>query len=232
MTWMKYFKEPLVKEPIAIVGSPGLRSVGKIVVDYLIEELEPRLIAELYSPHFPILYQTRPSYVPHPDFPGQAGILLEEGRVELPRVEFYLLTNPELLITKGYHANFQGQYEVANQVLDFYQELGVKKMMVIAGYGTEGKEVCCAATDLELIKELKQYDIDIGYEGPFYGFSGLVFGLGILRNIKSICLFGKTQPNPEDPEYPDPKAAKAVLEKLSIMLNLSIDLSKLGEKKF
>lgn len=232
MTWIKHFKEPITKEPIAIVGSPGLRSIGEIVVDYLIEELKPRLIAELYSPHFPILYQTKPSYIPHPDLPGQAGILLKEGRVELPRIKIYLLNNPELLITKGYHANFHGQYEVANQVLDFYQEIGVKRMIVIAGYGKEGKEVCCAATDLKLIEELKQYDIDVGYEGPFYGFSGLIFGLSILRNIKSVCLFGKTQPNPEDSEYPDPKAAKAVLEKLSIMLNLSIDLSKLNGKKF
>jgi len=230
MTWVKHIKEPIVKEPIAIVGSPGLRSIGKIAVDYLIEELKPRLIAELYSPYFPVLYQTKPSYVSHPDYPGQAGILLKGGQVELPRVEFYLLSFPKLLITKGYHANFKGQYEVANQVLDFYQEFGVKRMIVIAGYGMKGKEVCCAATDLELIKELKEYGIDTGYEGLFYGFSGLVFGLGMLRDIKGTCLFGRTQPNLEDPEYPDPKAAKAVLERLSILLNSTIDLSKLEEK--
>ncbi|MCP8316295.1 MAG: PAC2 family protein [archaeon] len=231
MTWIKYIEEPMVKEPIAIVGSPGLRSIGKIAVDYLIEELKPSLVAELYSPYFPILYQTMPSYVSHPDYPGQAGTLLKGGQVELPTVEFYLLPFPKLLITKGYHANFKGQYEVAHQVLDFYQEFGVKKMIVIAGYGREGKDVCCAATDLEFIRELKEYDIDAGYEGPFYGFSGLVFGLGMLRDIKGVCLFGRTQPNIEDPEYPDPKAAKAVLERLSIMLNFTIDLSKLEEKK-
>jgi proteasome assembly chaperone (PAC2) family protein len=232
MTWIKYIKEPIVKEPMAIVGSPGLRSIGKIAVDYLIEELKPRLVAELYSEYFPIFYQTTPSYTPHPDYPGQAGTLLEEGRVELPRVEFYLLPSPKLLITKGYHANFKGQYEVANQVLDLYQEFGVKRMIVIAGYGGEGREVCCAATDLEFIKELKEYDVDTGYEGPFYGFSGLVFGLGMLRDIKGICLLGRTQPNLEDPEYPDPKAAKTVLERLSTLLNFTIDLSKLEEKKF
>ncbi|MGQ9469780.1 MAG: PAC2 family protein [Nitrososphaerales archaeon] len=232
MTWIKYIEEPMVKEPIAIVGSPGLRSVGKIAVEYLIEELKPRLVAELYSPYFPIIYQTRPSYVSHPYYPGQAGIRLEGGRVELPRVEFYLLPSPRLLITKGYHANFKGQYEVANQVLNFYQELGVKRLIAIAGYGIEGKEVCCAATDLELIKELEEYDIDTGYEGPFFGFSGLVFGLGMVRGIKGICLFGRTKPVLDDPEYPDPKAAKAVLERLSRMLNFTIDLSKLEERKF
>lgn len=231
MTWVKYIEEPVVKEPTVVVGSPGLRSIGKIAIDYLIEGLKPRLIAELYSPYFPILYQTKPSYVSHPDYPGQAGTLLEKGQVELPRVEFYLVPSAKLLITKGYHANFNGQYGVANQVLDFYQEIGVKRMIVIAGYGMKGKEVCCAATNLELIKELKEYGIDTGYEGLFYGFSGLIFGLGMLRDIKGICLFGRTQPNVEDPEDPDPKAAKAVLERLSVLLNSAIDLSKLEEKE-
>ncbi len=227
MSWIKYTGQPVVKEATAIVGSPGLRSIGKIAVDYLVEELRPKLVAELYSPHFPILYGTKPSYAPHPDFLGQAGIKLEKGQVELIKIDFYSLASPPLLITKGYHADFKGQYEVAERVLDLYQEFGVKRMIVLAGYGTKGKDVCCAATDLELLEELMKYGISTEYEGPFYGFSGLVFGLGMLRGIRGISLFGRTQPNVVDPEYPDPKAAKAVLERLSSLLNLTIDLSKL-----
>jgi proteasome assembly chaperone (PAC2) family protein len=227
MAWVKYTGEPIVREPIAIVGSSGLRSIGRIAVEHLVEELQPKLVAELYSPHFPILYQTRPSYVSHPDLPGRAGIELKGGKVSLPRVEFYSLASPPLLITKGYHANFKGQYEVANQVLDLYQEFGVGRMIVLAGYGGERGAVCCSATDPELLEELKKQGIDKGYEGPFYGFSGLVFGLGMLRKIRGVSLFGKTRPNLEDPEYPDPIAAGAVLEKLNILLNLNIDLSKL-----
>ncbi|MCP8304076.1 MAG: PAC2 family protein [archaeon] len=231
MAWIEYTGQPVVKEATAIVGSPGLGSIGKIAVDYLVEELRPKLVAELYSPHFPILYQTKPSYVTHPDFPGQAGIKFQRGQVELIKVEFYSLASPPLLITKGYHANFKGQYEVADRVLDLYQEFGVKRMIVLAGYGTEGRDVCCAATDLELLEELMKCGISTGYEGPFYGLSGLVFGLGMLRGIRGMCLFGRTQPNLVDPEYPDPKAAKAVLERLSSLLNFTIDFSKLDEKR-
>lgn len=223
MTWVKYFEEPLVKEPIAIVGSPGLRSIGKLALEFLIKKFQPRLIAELYSEHFPTQHGTIPSYVAHPDYPGQAGVWIYKSQITLPKVEFYYLKDPELLLTKGYHANFQGQYEVAKKVLDVYEKFNVKRMIVLAGYGIGNKDVCCAATDIELIKEMKRYGIETEYEGAFYGFSGLVFGLGRLRGIRGVCLFGRTQPNPEDPEYPDPKVAKILLKKLSVILNISIE---------
>lgn len=218
-------------DPIAIAGSRGMRSVGRIALDYLIEKLQPRLINELYSSHFPIAYQTQPSYAAHPDYPGKPGVWLQKERARLPRVEFYLSDTPRLLLTRGYHANFQGQYQVAEQVLDVYEKHGVKRLFVLAGYGMGEGEVCCAATDLELIEELKNYGVAAGYEGPFIGFSGLVLGLAKLRGIKAVCLFGRSQPNPEDPELPDPRAAKKVLEKLSSVLDLNLDLSGLDESR-
>jgi hypothetical protein len=211
----------------AIVGSRGLRSVGKIAVDYLVEKLQPRLIEELYSPHFPMIYQTQPSYAAHPDYPGRPGVWLQHDRIELPKVEFYLSDSPRLLLTRGYHANFQGQHEVAEQVLDIYEKHSVTRLFVLAGYGVGEGEVCCAATDPELVDELKKRGIGTGYEGPFIGFSGLVLGLAKLRGIKGICLFGRSQPNPEDPESPDPRAAGKVLEKLADILELDLDLTGL-----
>lgn len=211
----------------AIVGCRGLRSVGKIAVDYLVEKLQPRLIEELYSPHFPMIYQTQPSYAAHPDYPGRPGVWLQHDRIELPKVEFYLSDSPRLLLTRGYHANFQGQHEVAEQVLDIYEKHSVTRLFVLAGYGVGEGEVCCAATDPELVDELKKHGIGTGYEGPFIGFSGLVLGLAKLRGIKGICLFGRSQPNPEDPESPDPRAAGKVLEKLADILELDLDLTGL-----
>jgi proteasome assembly chaperone (PAC2) family protein len=211
----------------AIVGSRGLRSVGKIAVDYLVEKLQPRLIEELYSPHFPMIYQTQPSYAAHPDYPGRPGVWLQHDRIELPKVEFYLSDSPRLLLTRGYHANFQGQHEVAEQVLDIYEKHSVTRLFVLAGYGVGEGEVCCAATDPELVDELKKRGIGTGYEGPFIGFSGLVLGLAKLRGVKGICLFGRSQPNLEDPESPDPRAAGKVLERLADILELNLDLTGL-----
>ena len=218
-------------ELVGIVASRGMRSIGIIAMDYLIKKLQPRLIDELYSTHFPMIYETQPSYAAHPDHPGTSGVWLQKIGATLPRIEFYLSESPRLMLTRGYHANFQGQYEVAEQVLDTCEKHSVKRLFVLAGYGVGEGEVCCAATDLELVEELKTHGIGTGYEGPFMGFSGLVLGMAKLRGIKGICLFGRSQPSVEDPEYPDPQAAKRVLEALSRVLDLNLDLSGFDEKQ-
>ncbi len=226
-TWIEYSERPELDKPTAVAASPGLRSVGRIAVEYLIRKLRPRLFAQIHSSHFPSIHQTKPSYAPQPGLPGTAGVEVGEEGVELQRVEFYWLRMPELVITKGYQANFKGQYEVAEKVLDLYEEIGVRRIIVLAGYGRGEEGVSCAVTHLSIMEEMKRYGLEKGYEGPFYGFSGLVFGLGKLREREGICLFGKVEPNLEDPESPDPDAAKAVLHKLGAILNLKIDLSEL-----
>ena len=224
-------EEYQVTQLVGIVASRGMRSIGIIAIDYLIKNLHPRLIDELYSTHFPIIYETQPSYAAHPDYPGTPGIRLQKIGAALPKVEFYLSDSPQLLLTRGYHANFQGQHEVAEQVLDIYEKHSVKRLFVLAGYGVGEGEVCCAATDLELVEEIKRHGIGTGYQGPFMGFSGLVLGLAKLRGIKGVCLFSRSQPSVEDPEYPDPRAAKKVLEALNRVLDLNLDLSEFDETK-
>jgi proteasome assembly chaperone (PAC2) family protein len=220
-----------MEETVAVVGSRGLRSVGKIAIDYMIEKLKPKLVTEIHSPHFPIIYDTQPSYAPRPNYPGKPGVLVENSTIVLPRIQFYLSDAPRLLLTRGYHANFKGQYSVAEQVVDVFQQHNVKRVFVLAGYGSGEGEICCAATDPELVEEFKAMGIGTSYEGPFIGFSGLVLGAAKMRGIKGVCLFGRSQPNLEDPEFPDPLAARKVLEKLGGILNLSMDLSGLDEKR-
>lgn len=218
-------------ELVGIVASRGMRSVGIIAIDYLIRKLHPRLIDELYSAHFPVVYETQPSYAAHPDHPGVSGALVQKSKTTLPRIEFYLSESPRLLLTRGYHANFQGQHQVVEQALDILEKHSVKRLFVLAGYGVGEGEVCCAATDLDLVEELKKQGIGTGYEGPFMGFSGLALGLAKLRGIKGVCLFGRSQPSVEDPEYPDPLAAKKVLQTLNRVLDLDLDLSEFDEKE-
>lgn len=217
-------------ELVGVVASRGMRSVGIIAIDYLIGKLQPRLIDELYSTHFPVVYETQPSYAAHPDHPGAAGAWVQKRRGMLPRIEFYLSGIPQLLLTRGYHANFRGQREVAEQVLDILEKHGVKRIYVLAGYGVGEGEVCCAVTDLELLEALKKQGLGAGYTGPFIGFSGMVLGLAKLRGIGGVCLFGRSQPSFEDPEYPDPHAARKVLEALSRVLDLNLDLAGFDEK--
>jgi proteasome assembly chaperone (PAC2) family protein len=47
--WIEQLRKPELNKPIAIVGSPGLRSIGALVVDKLIDATKAELTAELYS---------------------------------------------------------------------------------------------------------------------------------------------------------------------------------------
>ena len=193
--WIERFKKPSLKQPIAVVGSPGLRSIGQLTVNQLIVKTQAELIAELYSTHLPLVYQTKPSYAAHPALPGIGGAKIEKGTVNLPKIEFWTCSDPPLIIVKGYHANFSGTYDVADEVVDFLSELGVARIIVAAGYGSKTRKVCCAATDPDLIREMKEkFNIEVEYTGPFYGFSGLVFGLAKRKGIDALCLFAGTEP--------------------------------------
>jgi proteasome assembly chaperone (PAC2) family protein len=220
-TWIRYHRDLALNEPVAVVGSPGLRSIGSLVVDSLVEELNAELVAELYSTHFPLIYQTKPSYASHPGLPGIAGIRVDQRNIDFPKVEFFYHPSPPLIITRGYHANFHGQYEVAEKVLDFYDEIRVRRLIAVAGYGLQGEQICSAATSRSIIEEIREeHGIEAGYEGPFYGFSGLVFGLAKRRGIEALCLFSKTEPRPEEPELPDEEASRMLLKKLAQILKL------------
>jgi proteasome assembly chaperone (PAC2) family protein len=221
-TWIESRGESELIEPIAIVGSPGLRSIGKLVMDSLIVKTKATKIADLYSVHMPSIYETKPSYAADPTLPGFGGVIVESGEADFPKVQFYTCASPSLIITKGYHANFEGQYEVATKVLDFLAEKHVKRIIVVAGYGSNEKKICCAATSKELIAEMKEkYGIDIGYKGPFMGFSGLVFGLSKRKGIEALCLFAGTEPREDDLEFPDKEASDRALDKLNKILGFN-----------
>ncbi len=219
--WIAHHKQVELVQPVAIVGSPGLRSIGKLVVGSLVAEMRAQLIAELYSTHLPSIYQTAPSYAANPFYPGFGGALVNSARADLPSIQFYACSVPELILVAGYHPNFEGHYEIAETVVSQLSEYHVNRMIVVAGYGSPVKNVVCAANSPNIISEMKEnFNIDVGYEGPFMGFSGLVFGLAFRKNIEALCLFAATTPTEYDLAFPDNEASERVLEKLRKMFKL------------
>ncbi|HTY74356.1 MAG TPA: PAC2 family protein [Candidatus Nanoarchaeia archaeon] len=219
--WIKRYQIPTLKNPVAIVGSPGLRSIGKLVVDNLVDQTKATLVADLYSTHLPSIYETQPSYAAHPSMPGEAGAVVESGKVDLPKVQFYASAEFSVIFVRGYHPNFEGQYLVAQNVVDFLAEMGVQRMVVVAGFGTKDKKIVCAANNPKSIEDMKtRFDVGLGYKGPFMGFSGLVFGMAKLRGIEAVCLFAGTEPVEENLEFPDAEASGRAVELLNRMLSL------------
>jgi proteasome assembly chaperone (PAC2) family protein len=227
-TWIDRKKTPDIQSPIAIVGSQGLRSVGLVAIEHLIEEWGGEPFAEAYSTNFPVLYQG----VPYAGVPGLAGsIINEDGTAEFPKANFFI--HDRYIIVKGYNPDNRGQYPVAQEVVEFLKRLGTSRIITLGGFVSQksgidkDRMVSFCATDSTGLKTMKEKGLQVHYTGPFLGFSALVLGLGHGNGIPGVGLFGQTVPFEENPLLPDPPAAKALLEALERILGVRIDTSSM-----
>jgi uncharacterized protein (TIGR00162 family) len=218
-TYIKEIKKVDLKDPILIEGLPGLGLVGKIAIRYLIKRLKAKKFAHLYSPHFPY-------YV----------LVNKKGSVRLLRGTFYFWKNKDddkndLILFTGdsQSQTIEGQYEIADSMLNFSQKHKVKTIATIGGYRKEIKEkpqVYVAATTQNLLDQALSAGAKVGESGsPIVGTAGLILGLAGFKKIAALCLLGETRGY-----MPDPLAAKSVLEVLRSAFSFELDLDGLNEE--
>jgi len=224
MTEIKVLEKPKLKNPILIEGLPGVGNIGRVSVNYLIEELKAKRFAKFYSEHF---------------FPFV--MVEDEYKIKLLKNEFFYWKakkagQRDIIFLTGDSQSLSppGHYEVMEKVLDFASKLGVKDIITVGGLATgeveEKPAVLGAATHEELIKKYKNMGIKftagekVGY---IVGAAGLLLGLGKEYGMKGICILGETS---GFPIVTDPKAAEAVLESLTKILKIKVDMTKLEER--
>ncbi len=218
-TYVKEFAEiERPKDPILIEGLPGLGLVGKIALRYLIKQLKAKKVAYLYSPHFPYFV-----------------LVNKKGNVRLLRGAFYYYKNPNgandivLFTGDSQSQTIEGQYEIADQILNFSEKHGIKTIATIGGYRMEPKEkpkVFIAATSQEVLDKALQAGATLSTSGsPIVGTAGLILGLAKFKKINALCLLGETRGY-----LPDPLAAKSILEVLKSTFNFELDLTGLNEE--
>lgn len=217
-TKFRFEKRPELKNPIVVEGLPGIGYVGKLALDHLSEELGAEKFAEMTSPYFP-----------------HHVTMNSDGVLEPVKVEFYLVSkdNIDLVLIAGdvQAASSKGHYEVTNTILDFAEELGVETIYTLGGYATgehtsSKPRVVGASSDEEVLEVYEKYDIGVEEgSGPVLGVSGLLIALGKRRGIEGTALLGETHGM-----LVDHRSAQAVLEVLTDILDLSVDMSKLEER--
>ena len=213
-------EKPKLKNPICLVGLPGIGHIGRIAVDYMTHELNAKKFADLYSPYF---------------FPF---VIVHQDKIHTLKNEFYYFKNTKgrdliLLIGDCQTYDPKGHYEVAGKILSFLQELGCKEIVTLAGFATgnvaEKPKVFGVVTE-EGGYELKKFGVETkvsGQIGTIVGASGLLVGLSKLYGMNGFTLLGETS---GFPIITDPNAAEAVLNVVQKILGLKFDLSKLRQK--
>jgi len=214
-TYIKEFVKVEPNNPILIEGLPGLGLVGKIAIRYLIKQSKAQKFAHLYSPHFPYFV-----------------LVNKKGSVRLLRGSFYYWKNTEgkndLLLFTGdsQSQTIEGQYEIADRMLDFAKKHNVQTIVTIGGYRVETNEkpkVFVAATSPEILSEATKAGAVISESGsPIVGTAGLILGLARFKKIQALCLLGETRGY-----LPDPMSARSVLEVLKSMFGFDVNLAGL-----
>jgi hypothetical protein len=216
------FKEkPKLRDPILVEGLPGVGNVGKLAAEHLVDQLKAVKFADLFSKYFP-----------------PQVLVNDSGTIRLVGNEMYYVLRPEmandLLILIGDYQGLtpDGQYELSDRTLQICRDMGVRRIYTLGGYGLgkmiEKPRVLGAATDVELVEELKGFGVTFSKGEPgsgIVGASGLLLGLGNIYGMRSACLMGETSGY-----FVDPKGAQAVLEVLAKILGVKIDFAELEAK--
>jgi uncharacterized protein (TIGR00162 family) len=217
-TVIKEIKAVELKNPILIEGFPGLGMVGNIATQYLTRQLKAQKLATLYSPHFP--YHV---------------LVSKKGGARLLRGEFYFWKNEtgenDLIFLTGdsQPQTIEGQFEVANSILDYAENKKVKTVITIGGYRNEVEDspkVVAVSTNPTLFKKaLNAKAISSEAGTPIVGTAGLLLGLVKFRDMEALCLLGETRGY-----LPDPKTAKSIIKTLQGIINLKINLKGLDKE--
>lgn len=214
---VRYTSKPRLVKPVFVEGLPGVGNVGKLAVDHLIGETGAEKLAEIYSKHFP------PQVLV-----GDNGVIRQVNN------ELYYLRKQNIIMLAGDYQGLtsEGQYELSDVALSIAEKFGVKRIFTLGGYGigkiSKRRRVLGAATNENLVKEMEGYGVVFPKGEPgsgIIGASGLLLGMGRLRGMDGVCLMGETSGY-----FVDPGAAKAVLQILTKILGIKIDLSKLDKK--
>ncbi|OGO58805.1 MAG: hypothetical protein A2025_00380 [Chloroflexi bacterium RBG_19FT_COMBO_47_15] len=220
---VKLYKEPRVKSCDLIAAWPGIGNVALIVAKYIKDKLKAEEIGEI-EPF---------------DFFDPIGIMVKGNIIEAPQFpesKFYHWHNSTsgrdlILFISDEQPSFKG-YELASSVLDVSRKLKVKRVYTCAAaiariHHAEKPKVWGAATNQKLLEILRKYDVILRGDIQIAGLNGLFLGVAKEMGFEGICLLG------EVPMYttriPNPKASLAVLDILTKMLDININLSELAK---
>ena len=217
---------PALNKPILIEGLPGIGNVGKIAVDFLIEELNAKKLYSFFSHKFPY-----------------SVFINEENLVEMPKLEIYFKrfkdkTKRDLLLLTGdiQPIDEESGFLFCEEVIKIMKEFHSTEAITTGGIGLQSvpdnPRIFATANDAELLMQYTRKNLGVekeifGVVGPVAGVSGILLGLAKLRGVKAVSLLAETFAHPM---FLGIKGAKELLKVLEKKFSLGVDLNKMSKE--
>jgi uncharacterized protein len=233
VTKIKILKKQKLKKQILFVGLPGIGLVGKIAVDYLVNELKPKakLYAKVISDNFPPAVHTKNSIL---------NLIYDEIYVYKTKTRDYLFligpVQPSLMMP----INSSQHYEFSQTIAKFLKDTGTQKIFTFAGINVGQKRlnknpsVIMVSSDTKTKdsitkKKINNLIVDNSKtDALISGVAGLLIAIAYNDyNIPGCCFMGETD---QKLVFGDQGSAKSVLQVISKLVDFKFDLKKIDKE--
>jgi len=206
--------EPAFKEPVLIAAWPGMGYLAKISADYLRRRLDAKKFAEIKF--------------------FQNAIIYRDSLAELPSIRhrFFAVPDRDIMICVGdaQPSTPEEALRLAEKIVDFAIRFHVRRIYTMAAYPSDYPDeprVYGVFTDESLREELERHGVDfIEGEGAVNGLNGVLVGVAKGKGIDGVCLMGEIR----YANVPQHLSSKAVLERLTSILGIEIDMAQLEKR--
>jgi uncharacterized protein (TIGR00162 family) len=209
---------PSPVKPVLVCGLPGSGYVGKLASDYLVTVFKAKKVAEFYATAFP----------PHVNIDEDG--LAHRLKGELYHAETGQGSDLLVFTADAQPGTSAGEYELAEAVLMEAEKLRTELVFSLAAYVTgsfvkERRRVFGSSTSLQFLPRLEKNGVQIMKEGGISGMNGVIVGMARLHGMEGVSLLGETSGY-----LLDPAASHSVLESLSRILDIKIDMTSIEER--
>ena len=222
MKMIQVTKRPRLKDPVLIAAWPGMGDVALKAALYLKDKLTAVEFASM----------------PASDFFHPSGVWIDDGLVDMPAApvgKFYFYKNQTggrdlVIFISDAQPFIEKGYEYALQIVQFAISLKVKFIYTFAAMPlpiehTALPLVHVVASEKKTLEDFDKLHVKVMPTGQISGLNGLILGVAKENGLNGVCLLG------EIPLYTiqieNPLASMAVLDILSKVLNIPLDLEDL-----
>lgn len=217
----KILSKEKIKNPVLIEGLPGIGNVGKIAIDFILDNIKANKIIEITSDDFP-----------HSVFVN------DKNMIDLPSMSIYYkkIKSQDFLFLTGdiQPTTEKSCYEFCEKLLDLLEKYSTKEIIALGGIGLPTipakPKLYCTSNSEKIIKKYSSKKLNnqiFGVVGPIIGVTGLLSGLAKKRNIPALIVLAQTFGHPN---YLGIKGAREIISFLAEEFKLNVNMKELDKE--